>query len=77
VWPRDLADPIGQWRAIKGAASDAIVAAGGTITHHHGVGEDHAPWLEAEKGATGIAVLKAVKRELDPAGVMNPGKMVT
>ena len=76
VWPRDLADPIGQWRAIKGAASDAIVRAGGTITHHHGVGEDHAPWLEAEKGAMGIGVLKAVKRELDPAGVMNPGKMV-
>jgi len=77
VWPRDLKDEVGQWRAIKGAASDAIVAAGGTITHHHGVGEDHLPWLEAEKGATGIALLKAVKRELDPAGVMNPGKMVS
>ncbi|NOT39931.1 MAG: FAD-binding oxidoreductase [Alphaproteobacteria bacterium] len=76
VWPRDLADPISQWRAIKAAASDALVAAGGTITHHHGVGEDHLPWLEAEKGATGIGVLRAVKRELDPAGVMNPGKMV-
>ena len=76
VWPRDLSNEIAQWRAIKGAASDAIVRAGGTITHHHGVGEDHAPWLEAEKGATGIGVLKAVKRELDPAGVMNPGKMV-
>jgi alkyldihydroxyacetonephosphate synthase len=77
VWPRDPRDPIGQWRAIKGAASDAIVAAGGTITHHHGVGEDHLPWLEAEKGATGMGVLRAVKRELDPAGVMNPGKLVT
>jgi alkyldihydroxyacetonephosphate synthase len=77
VWPRDLADPVAQWRAIKAAASDAIVAAGGTITHHHGVGEDHLPWLQAEKGATGIGVLKAVKRELDPAGVMNPGKMVS
>jgi alkyldihydroxyacetonephosphate synthase len=76
VWPRDLNDPIGQWRVIKGAASDAIVRAGGTITHHHGVGEDHVPWLEAEKGAAGIGVLKAVKRELDPAGVMNPGKMM-
>jgi alkyldihydroxyacetonephosphate synthase len=76
VWPRDPVDAIGQWRAIKAAASDAIVRAGGTISHHHGVGEDHVPWLEAEKGAAGIAVLKAVKRELDPAGVMNPGKMV-
>lgn len=76
VWPRDMNDAIGQWRAIKGAASDAIVRAGGTITHHHGVGEDHLPWLEAEKGATGMGVLRAVKRELDPAGVLNPGKMV-
>jgi alkyldihydroxyacetonephosphate synthase len=76
VWPRDLDDPIGQWRVIKGAASDAIVRVGGTITHHHGVGEDHLPWLEAEKGAAGMGVLRAVKRELDPAGVLNPGKLV-
>ena len=76
VWPRDLKDEIRQWRAIKAAASDAIVRAGGTISHHHGVGEDHLPWLGAEKGAAGMAVLRAIKRELDPAGVMNPGKMV-
>lgn len=76
LFPRDLANDIAQWRAIKTAASDAIVRAGGTISHHHGVGEDHTAWLEAEKGAAGMGVLRAVKRELDPAGVMNPGKML-
>lgn len=76
IFPRDLKDETGQWRAIKTAASDAIVRAGGTISHHHGVGEDHRPWLEAEKGATGMGILRAIKRELDPAGVLNPGKMV-
>ena len=43
-----------QWRAAKGAACDAIVSAGGTITHHHAVGRDHAPWMEAEVGAKGL-----------------------
>jgi alkyldihydroxyacetonephosphate synthase len=65
-----------QWRAAKTAASDAILAAGGTITHHHAVGHDHVPWLAREVGATGVAALKALKAELDPAGVMNPGKLV-
>jgi alkyldihydroxyacetonephosphate synthase len=76
LFPRDLNNDIAQWRAIKTAAGDAIARAGGTISHHHGVGEDHAAWLEAEKGAAGMGVLRAVKRELDPAGVMNPGKMI-
>ena len=76
LFPRDLKNDVAQWRTIKTAASDAIARAGGTISHHHGVGEDHKAWLEAEKGATGIGVLRAIKRELDPAGVLNPGKMV-
>src|SRR5262249_21783095 len=76
LFPRDLKDDLGQWRAIKTAASDAIAKSGGTISHHHGVGEDHVPWLEAEKSAAGIGVLRAVKRELDPAGVLNPGKLL-
>jgi len=66
---------IEQWRAVKRAACEAIVAKGGTITHHHAVGRDHAPYMEAEVGRTGIDVLRAVKRELDPAGIMNPGKL--
>jgi alkyldihydroxyacetonephosphate synthase len=66
---------IEQWRAAKTAASDAIVAAGGTITHHHAIGVDHRPWLTAEIGATGIELLRAAKQQLDPRGIMNPGKL--
>jgi alkyldihydroxyacetonephosphate synthase len=65
-----------QWRAVKQAASRAIVEGGGTITHHHAVGRDHAPWLRDEVGREGVAVLRAVKGELDPAGIMNPGKLL-
>ena len=65
-----------QWRAAKRAATDAIVAAGGTITHHHAVGRDHADWLPAEVGPLGIALLRAAKAELDPAGILNPGKLL-
>ncbi len=65
-----------QWRAAKRAASEAIVATGGTITHHHAVGRDHAPYMEAEVGETGLDVLRAVKAELDPAEIMNPGKLL-
>jgi alkyldihydroxyacetonephosphate synthase len=72
---RDGAE-IEQWREVKTAACDAIVAAGGTLTHHHGVGLDHAPWLGREVSEGGLAALRAVKRELDPAGVMNPGKLL-
>ena len=67
---------IEQWQAVKRAASEAIVATGGTITHHHAVGRDHAPYMEAEVGKTGIEVLRAVKERLDPAGIMNPGKLI-
>ncbi|MET0770935.1 MAG: FAD-binding oxidoreductase [Solirubrobacteraceae bacterium] len=65
-----------QWQAAKAAATDAMLAHGGTITHHHAVGRDHAPWLEAETGPLGLAALRAVKAELDPAGIMNPGKLL-
>ncbi len=67
---------IEQWRAVKGAASEAIVAAGGTITHHHAVGRDHAPYMEAEVGKVGLEALRSVKERLDPAGIMNPGKLL-
>lgn len=80
VFPRRLDDgldgEVEQWLAIKRAASDAILAHGGTISHHHGVGTDHAPWLAQEKGPRGMEVLRAVKASLDPGGVMNPGKLV-
>jgi alkyldihydroxyacetonephosphate synthase len=67
---------IAQWRTVKRAACDAIVAGGGTITHHHAVGRDHAPWIAREIGAEGVAAIGALKAELDPAGIMNPGKLL-
>jgi alkyldihydroxyacetonephosphate synthase len=69
-------DPIGQWRTVKESASRAIVEGGGTITHHHAVGVDHAPFMKREVGGEGVAVLRALKSELDPAGIMNPGKLL-
>jgi alkyldihydroxyacetonephosphate synthase len=67
---------IEQWRAVKTAACEAIVASGGTITHHHGVGRDHVPYMKAEVGEAGLEVLRAVKQRLDPAGILNPGKLI-
>jgi alkyldihydroxyacetonephosphate synthase len=69
-------DPIAQWQAAKAAASDAIIAAGATITHHHAVGTDHRPWFAEEVGEVGVRVLRAVKAELDPAGILNPGVLI-
>ncbi|MFF3109394.1 FAD-binding oxidoreductase [Kitasatospora sp. NPDC057904] len=69
-------DPLTRWGAAKHAACDAIVAAGGTITHHHAVGADHRPWMTEEIGELGVRILRAVKAELDPAGVLNPGKLI-
>lgn len=69
-------DPQTQWTQAKDAASRAIGAAGGTITHHHAVGREHRPYLEAEIGPLGIELLRAVKATLDPAGIMNPGALV-
>jgi alkyldihydroxyacetonephosphate synthase len=65
-----------QWAQVKRAAGEAIVACGATITHHHAVGRDHVPYMEAEVGRTGLDVLRAVKEQLDPAGIMNPGKLL-
>jgi alkyldihydroxyacetonephosphate synthase len=65
-----------QWREAKTAACEAIVAAEGTITHHHAVGRDHVPYMPAEVGELGLEALRAVKARLDPDGIMNPGKLV-
>lgn len=70
------ADPLGVWSRVKATVNDVIVATGGTISHHHAVGRDHAPWLESEIGTTGVRILRAIKRELDPAGVLNPGALI-
>jgi alkyldihydroxyacetonephosphate synthase len=65
-----------QWDAIKAAASEAIIAAGGTITHHHAVGRDHRRWYDEQRPAPFAAALAAAKRAVDPRGVLNPGVLV-
>ncbi|MGP3999431.1 FAD-binding oxidoreductase [Streptomyces sp. 8N706] len=70
------ADPERRWREAKRAASEAIAESGGTITHHHAVGTDHRPWMEAEIGPLGVEVLTAVKSTVDPLGILNPGKLI-
>jgi len=69
-------DSLAQWLAAKAAACDAITEVGATITHHHAVGTDHKPWLSAEIGDLGVSVLRAVKADLDPTGVLNPGVLI-
>jgi alkyldihydroxyacetonephosphate synthase len=74
------ADPhrrVEQWLDAKRAVNDAIVAAGGTITHHHAVGTAHRDHVEADLGGpVGVAMLRAVKNAVDPRGVLNPGKLI-
>jgi alkyldihydroxyacetonephosphate synthase len=65
-----------QWRRIKTAAADAILAGGATITHHHAVGRDHRPWYDQQRPGPFAAALSAVKRQLDPAGALNPGVLI-
>jgi len=65
-----------RWRRLKKSASEAVVANRGTISHQHGVGVDHAPFLAAEKGTLGLEAIRAVCREVDPEHLMNPGKLV-
>ncbi len=69
-------NPIEQWRTAKTAASDAMVRVGATITHHHAVGADHLPWMRDEVGDLGVQILRAAKAALDPAGILNPGKLI-
>jgi alkyldihydroxyacetonephosphate synthase len=77
ILARQLAgDEIGQWERLKRAAGDAIVGAGGTITHHHAIGRDHLPWMADEVGDAGVRLLHAAKAEFDPRGILNPGKLV-
>jgi alkyldihydroxyacetonephosphate synthase len=67
---------LAQWRAIKAAASDALAAEGGTITHHHAVGRTHRPWYDRERPALFGEALSAIKQLWDPAGVLNPGVLI-
>lgn len=73
VDPDELLD---RWQEVKRAASLTIQKFGGTISHQHGVGLDHAPYLPAEKGALGMDAMRAVMKSFDPDGMMNPGKLI-
>jgi alkyldihydroxyacetonephosphate synthase len=76
VAAKEADDPLAQWARAKAAASDAMIAAGATITHHHAVGTDHKHWLAEEIGPLGVSVLRAVKADLDPTGILNPGVLI-
>ncbi len=76
---RLAADPeetLDRWRKLKRAASLAIASGGGTISHQHGVGVDHLPYLKGEKGPLGLRALRSLAKTFDPDGIMNPGKLV-
>jgi alkyldihydroxyacetonephosphate synthase len=65
-----------QWDEIKAAASEAVIEAGGTITHHHAVGRDHRPWYDRQRPEQFATALRAAKAALDPAGILNPGVLI-
>lgn len=72
----DYATDLARWQSMKAAVCQAIVAVGGTISHQHGVGLDHAPYLAAEKGPVGMAAMRSLFQHFDPEGMMNPGKLL-
>jgi len=76
VGPARRGDEIAQWAVVKRAASDAILADGGTITHHHAVGRDHRPWYDLQRPEPFAAALRAAKAAVDPEGILNPGVLV-
>ncbi|MBU0512451.1 MAG: FAD-binding oxidoreductase [Chloroflexi bacterium] len=72
----DPDETLERWQAMKAAASQAVVGHGGTISHQHGVGVDHKPYLPAEKGELGMAAIGDLCKRFDPEGIMNPGKLL-
>jgi alkyldihydroxyacetonephosphate synthase len=76
VAPARRGEEIEQWWAIKRTVSDAIIDAGGTITHHHAVGRDHRPWYDRQRPEPFAAALRGAKAAVDPVGIMNPGVLV-
>jgi alkyldihydroxyacetonephosphate synthase len=65
-----------QWDEVKAAASEALIAAGGTITHHHAVGRDHRPWYDRQRPEAFATALRAAKRAVDPGAILNPGVLI-
>jgi alkyldihydroxyacetonephosphate synthase len=74
--PVERGEEAGAWRAVKAAASDAILRAGGTITHHHAVGRDHRPWYDRQRPDPFAAALRGAKAAVDPGGILNPGVLI-
>ena len=75
-WHLHAGEEIDQWWQVKRVASDAIIGAGGTITHHHAVGRDHRPWYDAQRPDAFAGALRAAKAAVDPEGVLNPGVLI-
>ena len=74
--PSRRSSQLEQWDEIKAAVSEAIVSAGGSITHHHAVGRDHRPWYELQRPDSFAGALAAAKRSVDPDGLLNPGVLI-
>ena len=76
IAPARRGEEIEQWAAIKRAASDAVIAHGGSITHHHAVGRDHRPWYDRQRPDPFAQALRGAKAAVDPRGIMNPGVLI-
>jgi alkyldihydroxyacetonephosphate synthase len=74
--PARRGEEVAQWDAIKRAVSDAVLAAGGTVTHHHAVGRDHRSWYERQRPEPFGMALRAAKAAVDPRGILNPGALL-
>jgi alkyldihydroxyacetonephosphate synthase len=74
--PARRGEEVAQWDAIKRAAADAVLAGGGTITHHHAVGRDHRPWYDRQRPEPFAAALRGAKEAVDPVGLLNPGVLL-
>jgi alkyldihydroxyacetonephosphate synthase len=74
--PARRGEEVAQWDAVKRAASDAVLAAGGTITHHHAIGRDHWPWYERQRPEPFGMALRGAKAAIDPHGILNPGVLL-
>jgi alkyldihydroxyacetonephosphate synthase len=76
IAPARRGEEVEQWAAIKRAAADAVIAEGGTITHHHAVGRDHRPWYDRQRPVPFAQALRGAKAAVDPSGIMNPGVLI-
>ena len=76
IGPARRGAEIEQWSEVKRAASDALASKGATITHHHAVGRVHRPWYDRERPQQFAEMLRAAKRTVDPAGILNPGVLI-